>query len=287
MKLALAISPCPNDTFAFHGLMTGAVRAQGIDLAIELHDVQALNDGLLRGEHDAAKSSSAAALLLARDCIALRAGGALGFGVGPVLLAAAGRTRRLDATGRIPENARVLCPGEHTTASLLYRLFRTGEGRVEQVVFSSILPALASGEADFGVCIHEGRFTWQRYGLEFVQDLGATWERHANAPLPLGLILARKRLGLATQRALDAAIRASIDHARAYPDAAFVTMRRHAQELDDDALWKHVELYVNAWTRDLGAEGADALRRLTGCGRASGWLPEDAPALEVLDASST
>lgn len=283
MRLALGISPCPNDTFVFHGLLTGAVHVPGIELDIELLDVQALNEAIAARRFHAAKASSAAALHEARDWIALRAGSALGYGVGPVLLAAPGQAARLDARGRIPDGARVFCPGERTTAHLLYRLFRAGEGRVEQVVFSDILPALQRGEADFGVCIHEGRFTWQRYGLSFVQDLGATWERHANAPLPLGVILARRDLGVAALRALDDGIRASLDHARAHREAAFQTMRRHAQELDDDALWKHVELYVNAWTRDLGAEGADALRRLLGCARASGWVDEHAPVLEVLD----
>ena len=168
-------------------------------------------------------------------------------------------------------------------AHLLYRLFHAGEGSVEQVPFSTILPALARGEADFGVCIHEGRFTWQRYGLEFVQDVGAAWERHANSPLPLGGIVARKRLGRARLLALDRAVRASLDYARSHPDDAFRTMREHAQELEDEALWKHVELYVNAWTRDLGTEGREALRRIASCARVSGWIREDATGLEVLE----
>ncbi|MBK7876403.1 MAG: hypothetical protein IPJ77_11720 [Planctomycetes bacterium] len=283
MRLALGISPCPNDTFAFHGLLTRAVRVPGLELDFELLDVQALNEAIAARRFHAAKSSSAAALRQGADWIALRAGSALGYGVGPVLLAAPGRAAQLDARGRIPEGARVLCPGDATTANLLYRLFRAGEGHIEQVVFSDILPALQRGEADFGVCIHEGRFTWPSYGLSFVQDLGATWERHANAPLPLGVILGRRDLGLPVLRALDAGLRASLDHARANPDEAFTTMRLYAQELDDEALWKHVELYVNAWTRDLGAEGADALRRLLGCARASGWVAEHAHPLQVLD----
>lgn len=283
MRIVIGISPCPNDTFVFHGLLTGAVRVPGLELEFELQDVQALNVALSEGRFDAAKTSSAAALRQGGEYVALRSGAALGFGVGPVLLAAEGALARLDERGRIAENARVLCPGETTTASLLFRLFRIGEGQIEQVVFSEILPRLARGAADFGVCIHEGRFTWQRYGLSFVEDLGARWERHANAPLPLGVILARRRLGLDVLRALDAGIRASLEHARAHREDAFVTMREHAQELDDESLWKHVDLYVNAWTRDLGTEGADALRRLTGCAHASGWVRDGVPRLQVLD----
>ena len=283
MPLELAISPCPNDTFTFHGLLTGAVRIAGErDVSIVLADVEQLNAGLAAGRFDAAKASFAAALRLADECVVLTAGSALGFGVGPLLLAAPGRAQHLDARGLIPANARVLLPGEHTTAHLLYRLFHAGEGRVEQVPFSSILPALARGEADFGVCIHEGRFTWQSYGLELVQDVGQAWERHASSPLPLGGILARKRLGAVRLTALDSAVRASLDYARAHPDDAFRTMRVHAQEQGDEALWKHVELYVNAWTRDLGTEGREALRRIASCARVSGWMREDTPELDVL-----
>ena len=283
VKLSIGISPCPNDTFVFHGLLSGAVRVPGVELAFELLDVQALNAALAAGRFDAAKASSGAALRLAQHCVALRSGAALGHGVGPVLLAARGALSMLDPAGRIRADARVLAPGPDTTANLLYRLFRVGEGRLEQVVFSEIMPRLARGEADFGVCIHEGRFTYERHGLEFVEDLGARWERHANAPLPLGVILGRKRLGSETLRAIDAGIRASLEHARANREDACATMRRHAQEFDDESLWKHVDLYVNAWTRNLGTEGTDALRRLAGCAHASGWIPDGAPRLQVLD----
>jgi len=282
MRLEIGLSPCPNDTFTFHGLLTGAVQVEGAEAQLVLADVQELNAGLVAGRFDVAKASTAAALRLAPDTVFLRSGAALGFGVGPLLLAAPGRAQSLGPRGLLPADARVLCPGEHTTAHLLYRLFHTGEGRVEQVPFHTILPALARGEADFGICIHEGRFTWQRYQLEFVQDLGAAWERHASSPLPLGGILARRRLGHTLQLAVERAIRASLDHARAHPAEAFTTMRQHAQELEDEALWKHVELYVNAWTRDLGTEGSEALRRIASCARVSGWIRDDAPGIEVL-----
>ncbi|MFO1010147.1 MAG: MqnA/MqnD/SBP family protein [Planctomycetota bacterium] len=280
MRLALGISPCPNDTFVFHGLLSGAVRVPGVELEFELLDVQALNDALATRRFDVAKASTSAALASGAEWLALRAGAALGFGVGPLLLGAPGRS--VDADGRIPAGARVLCPGERTTAHLLYRALHRGEGRVEQVVFSAILPALQRGEADFGVCIHEGRFTWQRYGLAFVEDLGATWEARARTPLPLGLILARRVLPHDVLRALDDGIRASLEHARAHRDEVYATMRRHAQELDDDALWKHVELYVNAWTRDLGREGREALARLRLAALECGALEADAPELGVL-----
>ncbi len=156
----------------------------------------------------------------------------------------------------------MLCPGERTSASLLYRLFHRGEGRLEQALFSSILPALAAREADFGVCIHEGRFTYAGMGLTLVEDLGARWEEREGLPLPLGGIALRERLAPELGAALEQAIVRSIDYARAHPDEALATMRRHAQENSDEVLWKHVELYVNEWTRDLGPDGVRAVARM-------------------------
>ncbi len=262
-RLALGISPCPNDTFAFHALLERRIETPGLELAFELADIEELNRRFLAGRYDACKVSFAA--LADRPAVrVLRAGAALGFGVGPVLIAAPGARaeRGLDGHVRIPAGARVLCPGERTSASLLYRLFHRGEGRLEQAVFSSILPALAAREAEFGVCIHEGRFTYSRMGLALVEDLGARWEEREHAPLPLGGIALREGLAAALGDALEQAIARSIDYARAHRDEALATMRRHAQEDSDEVLWKHVELYVNDWTRDLGPEGARALARL-------------------------
>jgi 1,4-dihydroxy-6-naphthoate synthase len=271
--VTLGISPCPNDTFVFHALLAGAVVPRGFELSIEMHDVQALNERLAAGALDASKVSFAAALDLAKDTVVLRAGAALGFGVGPLLLSRKGAPPL--------EHARVLCPGAATTAHLLYRLFHPVAGRVEHVVFSAILPALEAGRADYGVCIHEGRFTYERHGLVRVEDLGETWERATKSPLPLGGIAAKRSLGPAVLRELDASIRASLDFAREHPREAFATARRHAQELDEDVVRAHVELYVNEWTRDLGPEGESALSELARRARASGALSGDAPSLTV------
>lgn len=272
--LRLGISPCPNDTFTFHGLLTGAVRAESFDLNFELHDVEELNARFARGEFDASKVSFFAALACAREAIVLRTGAALGFGVGPLLLARAGAAPL--ATGR------VLCPGANTTAHFLLRTFHPEVTRVDQVLFSDIMPQLARGEADYGVCIHEGRFTYARYGLELVVDLGTAWEKAVEAPLPLGGILARRVLGRDMLLELDAAIGRSLDHARAHPDEALTTMRKHARELGDDVIRAHVELYVNAWTRDLGATGARALEVFSTKARQAGLVAQDAPALELI-----
>ncbi|MBL8857212.1 MAG: 1,4-dihydroxy-6-naphthoate synthase [Planctomycetes bacterium] len=272
--LRLGISPCPNDTFTFHGLLSGAVRAETFDLEFELHDVESLNAAFARGEFDASKASFFAALPLAREALVLRAGAALGFGVGPLLLARPGAPPLAEA--------RVLSPGERTTAHFLLRSFHPELQRVEHTLFSAIMPRLAQGTADYGVCIHEGRFTYARHGLELHEDLGTTWEDAVGAPLPLGGILARRSLGTATLHELDSAIRRSLDHARAHPLEALVTMRAHARELEDAVIEAHVALYVNEWTLDLGATGARALAVFGERARRAGLAPADAPALEIL-----
>ncbi|MBK7643730.1 MAG: hypothetical protein IPJ19_11905 [Planctomycetes bacterium] len=262
-RLWIGISPCPNDTFAFHALLERRIEVPGFELAFELCDIEELNRRFLAGEFDACKVSCAA--LGGRPQLrVLATGAALGFGVGPLLVAAPGVAleRGSDGWPLVPTNARVLCPGSHTSASLLYRHFHAGEGRVEQVVFSQILPRLAAREADYGVCIHEGRFTYAGLGLAQVEDLGARWEEREGVPLPLGGIAVQPRLAESDARALERAIGLSIDYAHTHRDEALVTMRRHAQESSDEVLWKHVELYVNRWTRELGPDGARALARL-------------------------
>ena len=243
-RLRVGISTCPNDTFAFHGLLSGAVTVPGLELDFQLRDVEELNRMLLAGELEVAKASFHAALHLADDYAVLAAGSAVGYGVGPVLLAR--QTR-----GPEPVSPRVLCPGEWTTATLLYRLFHPGEGTLEQVVFSEIMPALVDGRADRGVCIHEGRFTYREPGLELVEDLGRRWEAETGAPLPLGGILGRRELGDSLLGTLSDGIARSIEHGYRDRAGALETMRTHAQEHRDEVLWEHVELYVTEDTRAL------------------------------------
>jgi 1,4-dihydroxy-6-naphthoate synthase len=283
-SIHLGISTCPNDTFAFHGILEKRIDLRGLDFRVELLDVEELNRRLFVGDFDVAKASFHAALLLTGELGVLPAGSALGFGVGPLLLAARTNTHPRDpiAAGGRPRAARVLCPGEYTTATLLYRLFHADEGTVEQVVFSEITPALETGAADFGVCIHEARFTWRQHGLALVEDLGQVWERETAAPLPLGGILARHRLGHETIATLSDVLRDSLAYAHAHRDDTIPTMRRYAQELTDDVLFKHVDLYVNKWTTDLGDSGRVALQALRVQAERVGVLPRGAPPVTVL-----
>ncbi len=256
-RIRLGISTCPNDTFAFHGLLTRAVDWRGLDFEVELLDVESLNERLLAGDFDVCKVSFHAALLAAADVVVLPSGSALGFGVGPLLLAAEPGTRPTHA-GQL-----TLCPGRHTTAALLFDLFHPRSSRVEHVVFSEIMPRLAARTADFGVCIHEGRFTWQTHGLAIVEDLGTRWETETGCPLPLGGIVASRLLPAATIATVQRVIHDSLMLALRDRDAPLPTMRAHAQEFDDRVLMQHVDLYVNDWTVDLGPTGAKALDELS------------------------
>ena len=273
--IKLGISTCPNDTFAFHALITRAVDWRGIEFEVELLDIQELNNRLFAGDFDVAKASFHAALLLTNQTTVLPSGSALGFGVGPLLLSA--------VDGSSPENESqvTLCPGEHTTAALLFKLFHPATTRIRHVVFSDIMPQLKQGHADFGVCIHEGRFTWENEGLGLVEDLGTRWEAVTKCPLPLGGIVAQRRLPAETIATVQSIIRESLEYALVDRCAALPTMREHAQEFDDDVLFQHVDLYVNEWTRDLGDTGAEALRELSRRAAELGLTSTNARPLEV------
>lgn len=274
-KIHIGISTCPNDTFTFHGLMTRSVDWRGLEFEVELIDIQQLNDRLFQGDFDAAKTSFHAALLLADETVVLPSGSALGFGVGPLLLSS--------KPGQTPadDTQLTLCPGQHTTASLLNSLFYPETTRVEHVVFSQIMPMLQRKEADFGVCIHEGRFTWEQQGLGLVEDLGTRWETETDCPLPLGGIVARRILSDEVIAKVQGVIRDSLEFALADRDAALPTMRKYAQEFDDDVLMKHVDLYVNEWTTDLGTTGHNALQQLSERAQSIGLVAESQFSIEV------
>lgn len=274
--IRLGISTCPNDTFAFHALMNRQVDWRGLDFEIRLLDIQELNDELFRGNFDVAKCSFHAALLLSDSTIVMPSGSALGFGVGPLLLASTANTA--------PQSADqiALCPGRHTTATLLFRLFYPNTSSIEQVVFSDIMPRLSAGTADFGVCIHEGRFTWQDQGLALVEDLGTRWENETHCPLPLGGLVGSESLRREDLLKVQSVIRDSIQFSMADPDSALPTMRRYAQEFDDDVLMHHVKLYVNEWTLELGETGAQALARLNEKAVMAGVIPEHARGVKLL-----
>ena len=275
MKLRVGISPCPNDTFAFHGILERRVDLRGLEIEIEFADVQALNDGLVGGRFDLSKASFHQALLLTDRFGVIRAGSALGFGVGPLLVSA--------SPGMAPSpHARVLCPGPTTTATLLYHCLHPHQGVIQHAVFSDIGAELRAGDADIGVLIHEGRLTYERDGLILLEDLGTSFEQLADAPVPLGGILAALELPADVVRRFNAVLQDSITYAWAHREDALPTIRRHAQEMGEDVIWPYVELYVNDNTFDLGDEGERSLRTLERTGIDAGVLSDDRPRLQIL-----
>ena len=268
----LGLSTCPNDTFLIHGLVSGAVDPRGLDIRIEFADVQELNEGLIAGRFDVCKASYALALGLGSDLRALNVGSALGFGVGPMLLARAGWSAG-DA------NPRVLCPGAHTTATLLLRLFHPEWQNPKQVIFSEIMPALIAGDADLGACIHEGRFTYADHGLTCLEDLGSTWEQTSGHPLPLGGVFARLALDADTTQTLQQVLADSLAYGLAHREETLPTMSKHAQEFSAEVLMQHVGLYVNPWTQDLGPKGRAAIADLDQRARAAGLIDASLPPL--------
>jgi 1,4-dihydroxy-6-naphthoate synthase len=275
VKIRLGISPCPNDTFAFHAILERRVDLRGLEIETELVDVQQLNDGLFAGRYDIAKASFHAALLLADRYVVLGAGSALGFGVGPLLVSA--------GNGAAPgPRARVLCPGPTTTGTLLYRCIHPDGGSIEHAVFSEIGPAVKRGDADLGVLIHEGRLTYQRDGLALVEDLGSSFERLADAPIPLGGILASAELPAGVAETFSEVLRESIGYGWSHREETLGTIQRYAQEMDEAVIWPYVELYVNDHTVDLGEDGARALTVLEQTARAAEIVPSGMPPLRIV-----
>lgn len=276
--IRLGISTCPNDTFTFHGLLNRLVDWRGLKFEVELLDIQELNDRLFTGTFDVAKTSFHAALLLTENWQVLPTGSALGFGVGPLLLSS-----KPGLTPSTP-NQTTLCPGKHTTAALLFQLFYPGTTSIRHIVFSDIMLQLERQTADFGVCIHEGRFTWQNHGLGLVEDLGTRWESETSCPLPLGGLVAGRHLSEETTATVNAVIRDSLEYSMEHRIETLPTMRRHAQEFSDDVLMQHVDLYVNEWTVELGDIGRNALSTLSERAVKIGLVPHTAPPLDVFGA---
>lgn len=276
--LRVGLSPCPNDTFTFHALLSGAVRPPGLELEFVMADIEELNRRMLAGELDCAKTSCHAMLAMSERVWVLPVGSALGFGVGPLLLAAPSRPIELP----LAPSARVLAPGRWTTATLLFRLLHPTPPELEQVLFSAILPALEERRADYGVCIHEARFTWRAHGVQLAADLGALWEERTGVGLPLGGLCAARTLGRETASALARAVRASLEWGLAHRAECLPTMRKHAQEQADEVLWAHVNTYVNEHTLDLGAVGRRAIDELSRRARERGLLADPHAGIEIL-----
>ncbi|GAA2343521.1 1,4-dihydroxy-6-naphthoate synthase [Streptomyces kunmingensis] len=267
----LAYSPCPNDTFVFHawaaGLLPG-VPAPDVTIA----DIDVTNGRAARGDGDVLKISYGALPYVLDRYRLLACGGALGHGCGPLLL-----TR--DACGPADLAGRVVAiPTERSTAYLLLRLWAKQalpgvEIRTVVMPFDRIMAAVRDGEVDAGLVIHEARFTFHEYGLHRLVDLGEAWETRTGLPIPLGAIVARRDLGEERLAGIADAVRASVRSAWADPGASEEYVRAHAQEMAPEVQKRHIALYVNGYTEDLGADGRAAVRTLLDQAVRAGAVP--------------
>jgi len=268
--LTIGYSPCPNDTFIFHALLHGVVgRESGLRFAPEvLADVETLNEWAMAGRLDVTKLSFHALGHVLDEYVLLDAGSALGRGCGPLLVA-----RQPLARAALHEK-KIAIPGRYTTAAMLLRLFAPQCDNLVVMRFDRIMPAVAAGEVDAGVIIHESRFTYPQHGLALIQDLGQWWEGETGLPIPLGGIVARRSLGDEVIAAVARLVAASVRRAFAHPDESRAYIRQHAQELDDRVTRDHISLYVNDFSRRLGEEGRAAVAEFFRRGRAAGVLPD-------------
>lgn len=273
MALSLAVSPCPNDTFVFHALVHGLIPGAP-EVNLTFADVDVTNTAAERGEFDLVKVSYAALPWLLDDYELLPTGGALGRGCGPLVLA---RTAGQNLTG-----ATVAVPGDRTTAYLLFRLWAADQkpARIEVVPFHQIMPGVADGTYDAGLVIHEARFTYQRYDLVALADLGEWWEGDTGLPIPLGAILARR--GVVDPAQATEWIRNSVSMAWANPDASRDFVLANAQEMEPEVVQQHIKLYVNEFTLELGRDGLAAADALLQRSAAAGLTPAVKPLVSGL-----
>ncbi len=267
MRLSLAYSPCPNDTFMFGPLATGQLSAG--DMAFDIHhlDIAALNHSAGQGTYDITKLSVHAWLSHQDTYRLLPVGAAMGFGCGPVVVASETLSEeQLHA-------ASVALPGQFTTAHLLFKLWCPGfSGEQHFVRYDEIPGLVASGKADSGVIIHESRFTYGQFGLVAVRDLGQWWEEKTGLPLPLGCVAAHQRVGEEVAGRVSDLLRESIEAAQRSPEQCLGYMREHAQEMDREILQQHVTTFVNAYSLKLGEEGEQAIKCLQQMARDAGVL---------------
>jgi 1,4-dihydroxy-6-naphthoate synthase len=272
--LTIGYSPCPNDTFIFYALIHGKVRVPGVEFRERLEDVETLNRLALGGGLDITKISYHALGHLREYYALFRTGGALGRGCGPLIVARPGVSLADLKKGVIA------IPGKLTTAYLLLRLFDPSITNIAVMPFDRIMDAVSTGDATAGLIIHESRFTYPRYKLEKLLDLGEWWEKHTGLPIPLGGILGKRSLGGETLLKVETGIRESLHYANSHSDEVLDYCRLHSQEMEDEVMKSHIDLYVNDFSLDLGEDGLRAVRRLLAEAEALGVFPHsDKPLL--------
>ncbi len=269
MKLTLGFSPCPNDTFIFDALVNNKIDTEGLEFDTLLDDVQTLNQWAISGKLDITKLSYGVLPLVLDKYILLNSGSALGTGVGPLLI----RNKDFEIRNEKVEELTIAIPGEHTTAHLLFSLAYPNAknkiflryDKIEDFVLKSASKVSPTGrdlEGALGVIIHENRFTYEAKGLHKIIDLGDYWEKETGNPIPLGGIVMNRNFDLTLHQKVDRLIKKSIEYAFSnYPELNDY-IRKHSQEMSEEVMRKHINLYVNNFSLDLGEEGKAAVKKL-------------------------
>jgi 1,4-dihydroxy-6-naphthoate synthase len=256
MKLSLGFSPCPNDTFIFDAMVHGKIDTEGLEFEVYMEDVEKLNQWAMEGKLDITKLSYHAFAYLTEKYSLLHAGSALGNNCGPLLIA------KKEMSREEVNQARIAIPGKYTTANFLLSLAYAEAKDKTEVLFSEIEAKVLDGTFDAGLIIHENRFTYQEKGLIKIIDCGEYWEGSTGHPIPLGGIVAKNDLSDEVRSKIDRIMRCSVQYAFDHPDAANDYVKCHAQEMDESVRKQHINLYVNAYTLDLGEKGRAAVQTL-------------------------
>ena len=269
MTLTLAFSPCPNDCFMFDAIVHERIDLEGLRFSVRLADIEALNAAAFAGDADVTKLSFHAYAHCVSGYVLLDAGSALGRNCGPLLISKRAMSIDEVAAGGL----RIAIPGKYTTANFLLGLaFPAAQDRTE-LLFSEIEPALLDGKYDAGLIIHENRFTYEAKGLKKIVDLGEFWEAQTAGPIPLGGIVIRRSLPDEVKRTVNRVVRRSVEYGLANREASLPYVRQHAQEMSEDVMYKHINLYVNQYSVDLGDAGKRAVETLFAKARAAGIIP--------------
>lgn len=275
MTLSLGFSPCPNDCFIFDALVHHKIDTEGLQFDARLEDVETLNRMALQGELEITKLSFHAYAHCLTHYILLRAGSALGFNCGPLLVKKAGNQLKSE------NEMRVAIPGKLTTANFLLSLAYPHLKEKVEYVFSDIEEAVIKGEVDAGLIIHENRFTYAEKGLEKVRDLGEYWDEQIHAPIPLGGIVIKRDLDQAIQQKVNRVIHRSLAYAFANPESPMNYVRAHAQSMSEAVMKQHIALYVNDFSLDLGETGLAAVDLLFNKAEQNGLFSTNGQALVI------
>jgi 1,4-dihydroxy-6-naphthoate synthase len=269
MSLSLGFSPCPNDCFMFDAIVNRRIDLEGLEFSVRLADVEALNEAAFAGEADVTKLSYHAYAYCTGDYVLLDAGSALGRNCGPLLI-----SKRAIAPEEVASwDLRIAIPGRFTTANFLLGMAFPKARDKTPLLFSDIESALLDERFDAGLIIHENRFTYADKGLEKIIDLGEYWEGETGAPIPLGGIVIKRALPDEVKQRVNRVLRRSVEYAFAHRTASLNYVRAHAQEMNEDVIYRHIDLYVNEYSVDLGTEGRRAVELLFAKATETGIIP--------------